>query len=69
MAILFQGALFGLAHAYQGYGGVMVIGLSAVVSGVYYLIAGRNLWPLIVLHGTWDSMGLTLLYLKGVTQI
>ncbi len=66
LAVLAQGALFGLGHAYAGFGGVITIGLSAVLSGVYYLVAGRNLWPLIFLHGAWDSLGLTLLYLKGV---
>ncbi len=68
LAVLAQGALFGLAHIYQGYGAVFTIGLSAVVSGVYYLIAGRNLWPLIFLHGAWDTLGITLLYLKGVPE-
>ena len=68
LAVLAQGALFGLGHAYQGFGGVITIGLSAVLSGVYYLVAGRNLWPLILLHGAWDTLGLTLLYLKGVPE-
>jgi membrane protease YdiL (CAAX protease family) len=69
LAVLLQGALFGLMHAYQGFGGVLVIGLSAMVSGVYYLVAGRNLWPLIFLHGAWDTLGITLIYLKGVPEL
>ena len=68
LAIVAQAVIFGLGHAYQGLGAVIVIGLSAAISGVYYLIGGRNLWPLIFLHGAWDSLGLTLLYLKGVPE-
>jgi len=29
-----------------------------VVNAVFFLAGGRNLWPLIVVHGTWDSVSL-----------
>ncbi|MEE8370706.1 MAG: type II CAAX endopeptidase family protein [Sphingomonadales bacterium] len=69
LAIIGQGVIFGMLHAYAGFGGVMVIGLSAMVTGVYYLIAGRNIWPLIFVHGAWDTLGITLYYLKGVPEL
>jgi len=41
------------------------VGIGALFSGVFFLIAGRNLWALILAHGIWDTAVVTLIYLTG----
>jgi membrane protease YdiL (CAAX protease family) len=65
LAIIVQAAVFGLGHLYAGPGVALTVGFGALFSGVYFLIAGRNLWALILAHGIWDSLGITLIYLNG----
>ena len=64
-AITVQATVFGLGHLYAGWGVALTAGFGALFSGVYFLIAGRNLWALILAHGIWDSGAATLLYLTG----
>ena len=65
LAILVQATVFGLGHLYAGWGVALTVGFGALFSGVFFLIAGRNLWALILAHGIWDSLVVTLLYLTG----
>ena len=67
-AILLQAALFGAAHLYLGPGTAMTTGITALASGVFYLLVGRNLWPLVIAHGLWDSLGFTVFFLQGVPE-
>ena len=64
-AIIVQAIVFGLGHLYAGPGVALTVGFGALFSGVYFLIAGRNLWALILAHGIWDSLVVTLIYLSG----
>lgn len=64
-AVLGQALLFGLGHFYLGPAGIVSAGLTAVFFGACFLLGGRNLWPLILVHGTWDSLGFVLIYLNG----
>jgi CAAX protease family protein len=54
---------FGLAHAYQGWTGVIDEGLSGLLLGVIYLRTGRNLAVPIVAHGVCDSIDFVLISL------
>ena len=65
LAILFQAALFGLCHYPQGLTGIIITGLIGLLFGVLYLLAGRNLWCLILAHGIVDTLSLTQDYLGG----
>ena len=65
LAILVQATVFGLGHLYAGWGVALTAGFGALFTGVFFLIAGRNLWALILAHGIWDSAAVTLLYLYG----
>ncbi len=65
LAILFQAALFGLGHYTQGLTGIIITGLIGLLFGVLYLLAGRNLWCLILAHGIVDTLSLTQDYLGG----
>jgi membrane protease YdiL (CAAX protease family) len=61
-AWLAQGAIFGLLHAYQGPGGVVVTMAIGLVLGAVYLRARRNLAPCILMHGVIDTLSLTALF-------
>jgi membrane protease YdiL (CAAX protease family) len=54
---------FGLAHAYQGWTGVIDEGLSGLLLGVIYLRTGRNLAVPIIAHGIGDSIDFILIFL------
>jgi hypothetical protein len=57
-----QALLFGSLHVYSGAFGFAFATITGVISGAVYLLNGRNLWPLIVAHGAWDSFGMYGLY-------
>jgi membrane protease YdiL (CAAX protease family) len=54
--------LFGLAHAYQGWAGVIVTGTIGALLSCLYLMTRRNLWPVIICHGLVDTVALSLIY-------
>jgi uncharacterized protein len=62
-AVLLQSILFGQQHYYyQGWSGALATGGLALISGVFYLLLKRTLWPLILSHGMANMTGLTLIY-------
>ena len=64
LAVLLQAVLFGQQHFYyQGLPGALATGLIALVSGAFYILLKRNIWPLILSHGLANTLGLTLIYL------
>ena len=65
VACLLQGALFGLAHAYQNPLGVAITGTLGVLMGLLVLASGRNLWPVIIGHGLFDASRFVLFYFEG----
>jgi CAAX protease family protein len=67
LALLGQAALFGLAHAYQGAEGMLFTGAVGFVFGAVFLLAGRNLWPVIVAHAAFDAARSVHLYLAQST--
>jgi hypothetical protein len=64
-ACVVQGALFGLAHAYQNPLGIAITGTLGVLLGLLVLASGRNLWPVIIGHGLFDASRFVLFYLQG----
>jgi hypothetical protein len=54
---------FGLAHAYQGWTGIIDEGLSGLLLAVIYLRTGRNLAVPIIAHGIGDSIDFILIFL------
>jgi len=65
VAVVGQEVVFGCLHLYNGLFGFMFAATSAVLFAMGYLVAGRNLWPTIVVHGVWNSLGLFGVYLSG----
>jgi uncharacterized protein len=54
---------FALAHAYQGWTGVIDEGLMGLLLGVIYLRTGRNLAVPIIAHGIGDTIDFLLIFL------
>jgi hypothetical protein len=65
VACVVQGALFGMAHAYQNPLGVAITGTLGVLMGLLVLALGRNLWPVIIGHGLFDASRFVLFYFQG----
>lgn len=63
VAILASAALFSVQHGYQGVTGLASAFVFAVVLGLLFVRLDRNLWPLVYLHGSYDTAGLLELYL------
>ncbi len=61
-AVLVQALLFGAGHAYLGARGALAAGAVGLAFGTVYLLAGRNLWPVILAHGLIDTMSLVALF-------
>ena len=56
--IVGQALLFGALHLYAGGFAFIFAAIMALSSGVFYLLLGRNLWPLIAVHGAWNSVAM-----------
>jgi membrane protease YdiL (CAAX protease family) len=54
---------FGLAHAYQGWTGIIDEGLMGLLLGIIYLRTGRNLSVPIIAHGIGDTIDFLLIFL------
>jgi membrane protease YdiL (CAAX protease family) len=56
--VVFQAVCFGALHLYGGAFAFVHATVFALASGLVFLVAGRNLWPLILVHGLWNSLGI-----------
>lgn len=65
VALLLSSAFFGYRHAYyQGWHGALVTGAGGFAFGVFYLWFGRrNIMPLILAHGAFNTLGQTFRFL------
>lgn len=62
LAVVLQAALFGVAHAYLGPRGMASAALVGLIYGTWFMLRGRNLWPLIIAHGLTDTVSLFAIY-------
>lgn len=60
---LLSAAVFGFAHLYQGWSGVITTGILGLGYGLAYIATGRNLLTAIAMHATVNVFGVTELYL------
>jgi membrane protease YdiL (CAAX protease family) len=65
VACVLQGALFGVAHAYQNPLGIAITGTLGVLMGLLVLASARNLWLVIIGHGLFDASRFVLFYFQG----
>ena len=63
LAAFFSAVYFGLAHLYQGTSGVITTGIIGFIMGLIFM-ERKNLWLLVLIHGIYDTIGITLLYLN-----
>jgi len=54
--------VFGLAHAYQGIGGILTTGIVGFALAALTAREHWNLWPAVIAHGTIDTIGLLAIY-------
>lgn len=64
-AAIFQAALFGAGHAYQGPAGIFLSGVTGLIFAIVYYRFGRNLLIPILAHGFIDTIAITLIYLDA----
>lgn len=62
-AVFIQAILFGLAHFYQGWSGVVSVGVYGLFYGLAVRACRGNLTAAILAHGLLDTIGVVLLYL------
>jgi CAAX protease family protein len=62
LGVVAQAVLFGMLHLYAGSFAFLYATLFAVANGAFYLLLKRNLWPLIVVHGVWNTMAIWTVY-------
>jgi membrane protease YdiL (CAAX protease family) len=67
LAMMISGVLFGIAHAYQGLGGVLKTGLIGIVLGGLTLLA-ESIVPAILLHIAVDALNGQLAYVVITTR-
>lgn len=63
VALLVQAAIFGLAHFYQGWGGVLITGTVGLLMGWIRLRAGGAIWAAVLAHAAVDTTMLSLAYI------
>ena len=64
-ALIIQGILFGLSHAYQNPLGMLITGTFGTLLGVLVIAWPRNLWPAIMAHALFDASRSILFYSNG----
>jgi hypothetical protein len=61
--VVLSSAVFGLAHLYQDWSGVISAGVTGLALGGIYLATGRKLLAPMLAHAAADAIGITSLYL------
>lgn len=61
--ILITGVAFGFVHSYQGLNGAISAGFIGVFQAIVYFANNKKLTIPIIAHGTFDTIGFTLLFL------
>ncbi len=62
VAVVLSSVIFGLMHAYQGLTGMVMTGSLGLIFGIAYVLNGKRIWPLIVVHGAIDTIALISIY-------
>jgi len=60
-------AYFGISHYYQGPAGMIAVGMVGFVQSLLFYKNRKNLALIVLIHGFYDMIGLTLLYLDKYT--
>lgn len=63
IAVIISSVAFGIAHGYQGLSGMISTGLVGLILGLAFYQNRNNLIVGMLVHGIYDTYGLTLIYL------
>lgn len=66
LPLLVTSVLFGLAHLYQGWSGVIGTGLAGLVFGIVRLRDDGRLWGAVAAHALYDWSAMIIVYLVGI---
>lgn len=61
-ALIVSSLIFGLIHGWQGLSGVLTTACIGFIFGIAYILNGKRIWPLIIVHGIADTMSLVSIY-------
>lgn len=61
-SVVISSVIFGAIHAYQGLTGILLTGTVGLIFGVAFVLNGRRLWPLILMHGIIDTISFISIY-------
>lgn len=62
VAVLISSVIFGLMHAWQGVGGILMTASIGLIFGVAFLLNGRRILAIILVHGIIDTINLLHIY-------
>lgn len=65
-AVIISALIFGMIHSYQGITGILVTGSVGLIFGVAYILNGRRIWPLVLVHGIVQTFTYISFYSGGV---
>jgi len=63
VSITLTSIVFAFAHNYQGIGGIIGTFYFSIIMGILYFVFKRNVWYLVIIHGFYDMVGITRLFL------
>ncbi len=63
IAVVISSLIFGLMHAWQGWGGIVLTGIIGLLFGITYILNGRRIWAIILAHGILNTITLTGIYM------
>lgn len=66
LVLVVQAVLFGLPHAYQGMGGVIVTGMVGLLLGWVRIMQRGNLWAVMIAHAAVDVIMMSLAYASAL---
>ena len=58
LAVVLQAMIFGFRHSYDLSERSITVGLIGLAMGIGYVAFGRNLWPLILAHGSLNTISM-----------
>ena len=59
IAVVLSALIFGAAHLYyRGMQGAITLTVVGIIMGLFYLAFGRKLWPLVLTHGTVNTLAI-----------
>ena len=62
IALIISSLVFGLIHGWQGLSGILATACIGFIFGLAYILNGRRIWPLIIVHGIADTLSLVSIY-------